>query len=146
MLHTGPVPQSGRFRLSPAHRVLGAEFLRFGGAGAAGFVVDTATVYGTRFLLGLYGAGVLAYFAAATTTWAINRVWTFRGRGTGPAHHQWVRFLAANLVGFVLNRGTYAILVTVSPLCAAQPVLAIFAGMLAGMFVNFSLSRRWVFR
>jgi putative flippase GtrA len=146
MLQTGPVPQTGRFRLSRAHLGLAAEFLRFGAVGAAGFVVDTAMVYGTRALLGLYAAGVLAYFAAATTNWAINRVWTFRGRGAGPAHRQWARFLAANLVGFVLNRGTYAILVTVSPLCAAQPVLAIFAGLLAGMFVNFTLSRRFVFR
>jgi putative flippase GtrA len=52
----------------------------------------------------------------------------------------------ANMAGFVLNRGTYAILVTVWPLAARQPVLATAAGAVAGMFVNFSLSRRLVFR
>ena len=122
------------------------DFLRFGIVGGAGFVVDTATVYATRGILGLYGAGVLAYLVAATVNWALNRVWTFRGRGGGAAHRQWARFLLANGVGFVLNRGTYAILVTISALCARQPVLAILAGVVAGMFVNFSLSRRWVFR
>ena len=68
--------------------------------------------------LGLYGAGLVSYFVAATGTWLFNRLWTFRGRGSGPAHRQWARFLAANLLGFTLNRGTYALLVTFVALCA----------------------------
>lgn len=123
-----------------------AQFLRFGTVGAAGFVVDTATVYATRSALGLYAAGALAYFTAATTNWLFNRLWTFRGQGSGPAHRQWLAFLAANLVGFVLNRGTFFVLVTISTACAEQPVLAIIAGTAAGMVLNFHLSRAVVFR
>jgi putative flippase GtrA len=55
-------------------------------------------------------------------------------------------FLLSNLLGFVLNRSTYAALVTFMPLAAKQPVIATAAGSVAGMFVNFSLSRRLVFR
>ena len=55
-------------------------------------------------------------------------------------------FLAANLLGFVLNRGTYFTLVTISATCAAEPVLAVAAGAIAGMFINFHLSRSVVFR
>ncbi len=122
-----------------------AQFLRFGVVGACGFVVDTATVYALRGTLGLYGAGMVSYLLAATSNWALNRVWTFRGQGSGPAHRQWARFMVANLAGFVLNRGTYAALVTWVPLCASQPVFAVAAGSVAGMFVNFGLSRRVVF-
>ena len=122
-----------------------AQFLRFGVVGACGFVVDTATVYALRFTLGLYGAGMVSYLLAATSNWALNRIWTFRGQGSGPAHRQWARFMVANLAGFVLNRGTYAALVTWVPLCASQPVFAVAAGSVAGMFVNFGLSRRVVF-
>ena len=133
-------------RLNPARRAWIIDLLRFGTVGGVGFLLDSATVYASRAALGLYGAGVLAYFVAATGNWLLNRVWTFRGRGSGPAHRQWAAFLAANLVGFVLNRGTYAILVTVSALCARQPVYAIAAGAIAGLFTNFSLSRRLVFK
>jgi len=122
------------------------QFTRFGMVGAIGFVFDTATVYALRLPLGLYGAGIAAYFVAVTVTWGLNRVWTFRGQGQGPAHRQWAKFVVANFLGFLLNRGTYAILVTVSALCAAQPVLAVAAGSLLGMFTNFGLSRRLVFR
>ena len=66
--------------------------------------------------------------------------------GGGPAHRQWARFLAVNAVGFVLNRGTYFVLITFSALCATQPVFATAAGAVAGMFMNFGLSRAIVFR
>jgi putative flippase GtrA len=122
------------------------QFAMFGVVGVAGFVVDTATVYALRHRLGLYGAGAVSYCTAATVTWLLNRVWTFRGKGSGPAHRQWARFLLANLAGFVLNRGTYAALVTFVALCAEEPVYAVGAGAIVGMFLNFSLSRTMVFR
>lgn len=132
--------------MTPDRIALAAQFLRFAVVGAAGFVVDTATVYGTRRALGLYGAGVVAYVTAASCNWLLNRAWTFKGRGSGPMHRQWAMFMATNLAGFVLNRGTYAALVTFLPAAAEQPVIAIAAGSIAGMFVNFNLSRRLVFR
>src|SRR5271157_1552848 len=93
------------------------QFLMFGTVGAVGFLADTATVYATRHALGLYGAGAVAYLVAATVTWILNRIWTFRGLGSGAVHRQWARFLLVNLSGFTLNRGTYALLVTFVPLC-----------------------------
>ena len=46
--------------------------------------------------------------------------------------------MLTNVAGFILNRGTYAVLVTLFVVCAAQPVLAVAAGAVAGMGVNFS--------
>ena len=139
------LPASVRRAATPDRLAAVRQFLRFGVVGVAGFIIDTATVYGLRNSLGLYGAGIAAYVVAATGNWLLNRVWTFRGQGPGPAHRQWVRFMLANLIGFVLNRGTYAILITYVTAAAAQPAIATAAGAVAGMFVNFSLSRRFVF-
>lgn len=122
------------------------EFARFATVGGAGFIVDNAIVYGMRGAIGLYWAGAVAYLAAASVNWLINRLWTFRGRGTRPAHQQWALFLVANLVGFVLNRGTFAVAVALLPIAAAYPVLAIAAGTAVGMLFNFHLARRFVFR
>ena len=150
----GWLPRPLRERATPARLALAAQFARFALVGLAGLVVDTATVYGLRTRLGLYGAGLAAYGTGATTTWWLNRLWTFRDHteqararpGGTRLHRQWALFLLANSAGFVLNRGTYALLVTFVPVCASQPVLATSAGAVAGMFVNFALSRSVVFR
>jgi hypothetical protein len=54
--------------------------------------------------------------------------------------------MATNLVGFVLNRGAYFALVASSALCAANPVIAVAVGAVAGLFANFAFARRVVFR
>lgn len=138
---------SGLRAQATAHRVATlAQFVKFGAVGLSGLMIDTATVYALRGSLGLYGAGLVAYVVAASLNWLLNRVWTFRGKGSGPAHHQWGRFMLTNLVGFALNRGTYALLVTFVAAAALQPVIATSGGAVAGIFVNFYLSRRVVFR
>lgn len=141
---TRPVPP--RAFLTPARRRTVQQFLRFGVVGFAGFLVDTAAVYSLKDHTGLVPAGLLAYLAAATATWAGNRAWTFAGPQPGSAVRQWFVFLAANGLGFVLNRGTFMLLVLLVPLCATYPVLAVLAGVAAGLGANFHLSRRVVFR
>ncbi len=123
-----------------------AQFLKFGTVGVLGFLADTTIVYSLRGSLGLYWAGLVSYLLVASANWALNRIWTFQGRGGGPRHRQWAKFMVANLLGFVLNRGAYAALIATLALARAQPVIAVAAGAVAGMFVNFTLSRQVVFR
>jgi putative flippase GtrA len=139
-------PSPVRHLVTSARIATLVQFMMFGTVGLVGFVFDTATVYSLRHWLGLYGAGAAAYVVAATVNWILNRLWTFRGLSSGKLHRQWARFLAVNLGGFVLNRGTYALLVTFVALCARQPVYAVAAGAIVGMFLNFGLSRTMVFR
>lgn len=134
-------------RLPQAHAKLLAELLRFGVVGTLGFVVDTATLYLALALgAGLYGGRVLSYLAAASANWALNRAWTFRSADRSRPGRQWLMFLAVNLLGFVCNYGTYAVLVAGWPMAAAHPVIAIAAGSIAGLAGNFLLSRRFVFK
>jgi putative flippase GtrA len=141
------LPGPLRTYASEARIRLLVQFVMFGMAGLVGFAIDTATVYALRHSVGLYVAGLAAYFTAASGTWLCNRLWTFRHVGRkDPWHVQWRRFLAANLTGFVINRGVYILLVTFVAVAARQPVIAVFAGALAGMTLNFNLSRKMVFR
>jgi putative flippase GtrA len=124
------------------------QFLRFGVVGTVGVLVDAAVLYAALWAgAGLYGGRALSYLAAASTTYALNRAWTFRAAPRdAPVARQWLLFLLVNLAGFVVNFGTYALLIETWPLAAAHPVLAVAAGALAGMTGNFLLSRRLVFR
>jgi putative flippase GtrA len=141
------LPDSLRAHASEARVRVLVQFVMFAAVGLIGFVIDTATVYALRHATGLYVAGLAAYFTAATGTWLCNRAWTFRHAARSDLWHvQWRRFLAANFSGFIINRGVYALLVTFVAAAAREPVIAVFAGALAGMTLNFNLSRKLVFR
>ncbi len=123
-----------------------AQFLRFALVGCAGFLVDAGAL-NVVLLLGAdrYAGRVVSYLAAATFTWALNRNYTFRAERDTKRIREWARFLATNAVGGLINWTTYAVLVAVSPTVFAHPVLGVAAGSLAGLVVNFMLSRRFVF-
>src|SRR4051794_28835841 len=113
----------------PAARLMVAvQFIQFGVVGVSGFLVDTATVYGLRHALGLYGAGLAGYVTAASSNWLLNRIWTFRGHGSGSAHRQWARFMVTNLCGFVLKRGPQPPPVGFLPIAGRPPGVAPAAG------------------
>jgi putative flippase GtrA len=133
--------------MSPSLARLAGQFLRFGVVGAGGFLVDTALLYLALWAgAGLYGGRVFSYLGAASFTFVLNRAWTFRGAAQAHAGRQWALFLLVNLTGFALNYGTYAVLVAFVPLVAANPVLGVAAGSVAGLGGNFRASRRFVFR
>jgi putative flippase GtrA len=117
-------------------------------SGALGFVVDAGLLY--VFLhLGLgYGAGRLAsFFCAVFVTWKINRRHTFEHRHLPPTWGEWWRYLSAMAVGGVLNLATYMLALHALAVAGAlKPLLAVAAGSLAGMVVNFISAKRWVFR
>ncbi len=131
---------------TPQRLALLSRLLKFGAVGVVGFFWDTVSVYALAPWLGLYGAGIAAYLVASSTTWVMNRLWTFRDRDHGQAHRQWALSITAGAGGFMLNRGTFIALVATSPLCRTYPVLGVAAGSIAGMAVNFTMATRVVFR
>ncbi len=130
------------------HRVrLLGQFLAFGGIGVIGFLVDTATLYTAAGLgTGLYLGRVCSYLVAVTVTWALNRRFTFGRAGRGPLWRQWAAFGTSQLGGASINLGAYSVLVTMSPLVAKWPVIGVAVGSILGLFANFALARRYVFR
>ena len=133
-------------RLGPQRVQLAGEVLRFGAVGVIGFLVDAGVLtLGMALGTGPWLGRALSYLAAASTTFALNRAWTFQSRASGDPLRQWLLWLLVNLVGFACNYGTYAALLLWVPLVAAHPVLGVAAGSLAGLAGNFLLSRRFVF-
>lgn len=135
---------------------LAGEVLRFGVVGTVGFVVDASVLQMlvSWFDTGLLIGRVFSYLTAATATWFMHRVYTFREH-LPPAHepaasprallNQWSRFVVTNAVGASLNYGIYAVCVLRSDLCRTYPVIAVAIGSLAAMVFNFAISRRFVF-
>lgn len=124
---------------------LPVQFLRFGVVGVIGFVVNAGLVEWLARDVGPIWAQCLAFPVAVTVTWWLNRRYTFGASGRA-IHHEWLRFVLANSLGWLANNGTYFWLVLNVGWAFDRPSLAVAAGSLAGMFLNFGASRWIVFK
>lgn len=115
-------------------------------AGGVGFVVDAGVLLGLAAYTGPYVGRLVSFCAAVLTTWLINRHLTFRDSASGvPMRTELVRYFVVCIGGGVINLATYSILVHALDLDRLWLPAAVAAGSLAGMLVNFSLSKRLVF-
>lgn len=134
------------FPRRPAARPGLRQFVSFALVGVLGFGVDASVLYaGLKLGLGLDSGRVVSYLAAVTATWALNRRFTFGASRRHPLI-EWARFAATQLSGAVVNLGTYFALVSVSGLVDRFPILGVAAGSLAGLTLNFTVARLYVFR
>ena len=119
--------------------------------GAAGFVVDESVLAVLTKLFGMdpFSARIVSILAAMTFTWWGNRNITFHehaAEGLAGGAREWLRFVAANAVGAVINYGTYALLVRFAPPPLSNAFVAVAVGVAVGLLFNFALSKRLVFR
>jgi putative flippase GtrA len=123
------------------------QFLSFAVIGALAFLVDAGVLFvAMEAGMGPYAGRCVSWTAAATFTWYMNRVRTFRGLGRREsAIRQWGRFLLANSAGGSLNLLVYAVAIASSALVREFPWLGVALGSIAGLVANFLLSKRFVF-
>ena len=126
---------------------ISAQFLRFAVVGTVGFLVDSAVLYALiyGFGAGPYLGRTASFLAAASVTWLLNRRFTFPDTGRTPAHRQWTLFVAFMCLGGVLNYAAYALVIALAPHHPFTPLIAVAAGAVAGLAVNFTTSRLFVF-
>jgi putative flippase GtrA len=122
------------------------RFLTFAIVGVIGFVVDASVLYLGIFLgLGLRWGRVFSYLAAVTTTWALNRIFTFNTPSHRGLWSEWAHFSVSQLGGAAANLGVYYVLIRISALVATHPVLGVAAGSLSGLTINYVVARVFVF-
>ncbi|MCY1398795.1 GtrA-like protein [compost metagenome] len=94
-----------------------------------------------------YAPFMLSFLCAVFATWRFNRRRTFgeRRRENGQLLEA-LRYLAAMSLGGAANYLGFVLLLEHWRLAGEWPVVAVAAGCLLGMVVNYSTSSRWVFR
>jgi putative flippase GtrA len=120
----------------------------FGVGGVVGFIVDAGILQ--LLVVGLawdrYSGRLISFLFAATATWIFNRHFTFHGPRRHSLLGEWTRYVLAMSGGFACNYTAYSALVYIFNMDGRDLILAVAAGSLAGMGVNFVGSRYWVYR
>jgi putative flippase GtrA len=123
------------------------QFIRFGIVGCIGYGVDVCVLYFVLYGLdfGHYGGRVISYLAAATTTWYLNRHFTFKHSRSENRSREWARFVALNTIGGTINYIVYSAYIGLYSTSMSAPAIGVAAGSLAGLIVNFLVSKRFAF-
>lgn len=123
------------------------EVLRFGVAGVAGLVADVAVLYAVLALgLGPFAGRAVSFLCAVWVTFTLNRRFTFRSGAAADIWVEWWRYLAAMLLGGAVNYGVYTAVILLLPRTSILPFLAVAAGSVGGMGVNFVSAKFFAFR
>jgi putative flippase GtrA len=127
------------------------SILRFAVIGTLGVPVDAGILWLMTHRAGLdpYSGRAVSWMVAVTFTWTGNRYFTFaakRARGLTRIAREWMHFVAANMVGGLVNVGLYATLVRYAPPPVNNLYIAMVCGILAGLVFNFTLSKKMVFK
>ena len=126
---------------------LNLRLLWFFFSGIVGLAVDMSVLMILREPLGVYGARIASFIAAATATWLINRHLTFADRSAGiRLLHEYIHYLGLMLGGGIANFSIYSILIWRFSQTSSQLILYVCAGSLAGMTVNFLSTNQWLYR
>lgn len=122
------------------------QLAQFGMAGTVGYLVDAGVLLAVTNNTGPYLGRFLSFAAALTSTWLINRSLTFRHQRTGaPLYREYSLYALTALGGGAVNVVCYSLLVYLFELQKYLLPIAVAVGSLAGMLVNFRLSRAFVF-
>jgi len=122
------------------------QLSQFAFAGTIGFFVDALSLWLVYPWTGAYAGRFISFSCAVITTWLINRSLTFRHQlDTKPLHTELALYFASTLVGGVVNLLAYFLVVYLFALSVAALPIAVAVGSLAGMLVNYTLTRRLVF-
>lgn len=118
------------------------QFLRFCIVGTIGFLVDAGTLYLLVLALDTdpYVGRVASFITAATTTWILNRRFTFN-LAHNATHKEWLSYLSLMVLGAILNYGTYALCLTYWAVVREQLWIGVAVGSIAALSINFITSR-----
>jgi putative flippase GtrA len=123
-------------------------FLTFCIGGVIGFIVDAGVLQ--LLVTGLawdrYSGRLISFLTAATMTWLFNRTFTFHGPRRHTLIGEWARYILAMSGGFACNFAAYSALVYFFDIDRQWLILAVGAGSIAGLGVNYTASRYWVYR
>ena len=127
---------------------LDRQIVLFAISGALGFVVDTAVLYGAMALgSGFYWGRAISFMAAASFTWIFNRSITFtHSAPRRPTLAEWLKYLVAMSAGGAVNYAVAAWSYRHVLLALQYPVLAVAAGSIAGLVLNFLLAKLLIFK
>lgn len=119
------------------------RFARFLLVGTCGFLVDAGLLELLTRWVGVPAlmARIPSFVVATWVTWHLNRNFTFNSKRM-PTFVEWSRYFSMNILGLACNYVAFILVLSRFELARVVPSIAVAAGGLVAMSVNFFLMGR----
>lgn len=116
-------------------------------AGSAAAGANFLVLYLLSNVLGIspYFAQILGLWASITTSWWINRTWTFPAQNS-PSVKEYFSYVASMLVSSAVNYLCFVLVLQVDPFFTANPAIALIPSTCVSMFVSYFGMKLFVFK
>ena len=133
--------------MTPVTRPLHVQARTFFFIGIVGFIVDGGilTLLHARLDFSPVSARFVSFPIALSTTWLLNRHFTFTQREDRHIGKEWLLYALVNTTGALLNLGCFIFLVRTWDQLAAYPIVPLAMAAAIAMLFNFTGSRFLVF-
>ncbi len=131
------------------------QFVKFIIIGCSSFILDFGISYVLIYTFNWAWpiAKTLSFAVAVTNGFIWNRLWTFRGQGSGAHHELYMKFVGVNIVGFLLQLGimkSVLYVFTGQLIHHGQPdrihfIVATGCAVVIASLWNFIANRHWTF-
>lgn len=123
------------------------EFLQFIVVGGVGFLVDG----GLLSILMHYGWNILparfcSFSLAVSTTWLLNRFWTFNSTNTIGIHKELIYYYGAQIFGALINLSIFFAAISFYPHLRNMPLIPFAFGSAAALVFNYLTSKLFIFK
>jgi putative flippase GtrA len=124
------------------NKLAGNHFYRFGAVGSIGFIVDaSAFTLLHAWWKAPHEARLGSFLIAVSATYLLNQSYTFQPRTKSRP----LVYLAGQLVALSVNMTVFSLVILHPVWLPWQYYLGLVSGSIAAMFINYELSRRYVF-
>jgi putative flippase GtrA len=123
------------------------QFSKFVLVGAVGFCID-AGLLTLLMQLGweILPARAISFMSAATGTWGLNRVWTFKYKECFELHKEYIFYIATQVIGACINLSVFFVLIEVYPMLTSIPLIPLAFGAVVSLVFNYTVSKVYVFK
>jgi len=131
-------------KLAILHR---REFIKFSLVGSTGFCVDGGLL--TLFMqLGweILPARSVSFLSAATCTWLLNRLWTFKQEKRAKVRMEYASYFATQLAGAGINLLVFFALIGLYSSLRVTPLIPLAFGAAISLAFTYTVSKKYVFK
>lgn len=127
--------------------LLGREFRQFAIVGGVGFCVDG----GLLSILIYNGWNIIparscSFLLAVSTTWLLNRLWTFNSSKNMGVHREFIYYYGTQIIGALINLSIFFTVINLYPSFRNTPLIPFAFGSATALIFNYLISKIFIFR